>query len=396
MTEYIRIDDDFEPEIVEEEIIWLSDEQFELEDSLFQQLSAPGAFEFHLILGVAGTGKTQVLLSLADDLREAGHSVVLGISQSLKKSLTDAGFQIKSDIPGFGSIHLIDDPAKVSDIKKAYETAKMLRARALVISIDPFQWTERKALMKFAAYLRPEMGEQAFIASHETLTKFRDVAYGTNPKVHWLRTVFRQSKRVGSQALELSRYIFGQMNPNVYDHKKQEFESFTQPFVEGLLVDVSFEKDGGGFDVFEAQDSTGQLWKLISEHVSRNDRWSWTDSLLVVPQIQQLESKWSDYEVPIKGLSDQPDFNPDIQLSEIFSKLRIRFALYDFPTTVRGEQFQDVIVAVSKPLWAHFHRPKSGLGSQEWAQIMPLHTYITRAKDRVQIVVGPTPSTNAS
>lgn len=388
LTEYIRIDDDFEPEIVPEEVIWLSDEQFELEDTLFQRLSKPGSFEFHLILGVAGTGKTQVLLSLAEDLRESGASVVLGISQSLKKSLADAGFQIKSDNPRRGSIHLVDDPATVGDIKKSYEQAKLLGARALVISIDPFQWTERKALVKFATYLRPEMGNPSFIAAHQTLNKFRDVAYGAAPEVHWLKTVYRQTREAGEQALALSQLIFSMMNPYVWDSKKREFEGFTKQFTEGLLVDVTFERNGGGFDIFEAEDSTHMLWYLIGEHLNRDDRWSWTDSLLVVPMIQQLDSKWSDYQVPIRGLTDQPDFDPEIALIDIFGKLRIRFALYDFPTSVRGEQFQDVVVAVAPALWKKYLKPKSGMGSQDWAQIAPLHTYITRAKDRVQLVIG--------
>jgi hypothetical protein len=66
--------------------------------------------------------------------------------------------------------------------------------------------------------------------------------------------------------------------------------------------------------------------------------------------------------------------------------------LYDFPSTIRGEEFQDVIVSVPSQLWARMHRPKSGMGSPDWAQIMPIHTYITRGKDQVHLIVGDTKS----
>ncbi len=369
-------------------MIWLSDEQFELEDTLFQKLKDKGDFEFHLILGVAGTGKTQILLSLAEDLRDSGAKVVLGISQSLKKTLTDAGFQIKSDTPSIGAIHLIDDPKELVDIKNAYLEAKSKSARALVVSIDPFQWTDAKSLMKFEAYLRPEMGHPEFISSHHTLKKFRDIVYGANPKVHWLRTVYRQSALTGSKALELSKSIFLMMNPYAHEYKKDEFTEFTRRFVDGILVDVDFESEGGDLIVDEVEDTTRILWELISKHVGRPDRWSWTDSALVVPQVSELESKWSDYQIPILGVSDRPEFASDVKLGEIFEQLRIRYCLYDFPSSVRGEEFQEVIVSVPGLLWARMNRPKTGMASPDWAEIMPLHTYITRAKDLVHLVIG--------
>jgi hypothetical protein len=388
VTEYIRIDDDFEPEIVPERVVWLSDEQFQLEDYLFQRLKEPGAFEFHLILGVAGTGKTQVLLSLGDDLREAGQQVVLGISQSLKKTLTDAGFQIKSDTPVPGAIHLIDDPNQLGDIKSAYKFAKACGARAVVISIDPFQWTHSRSLMKFAAYFRPEMGDAEYIDSHRTLKRFRDILYGVKPEAHWLRTVFRQSGRAGSKALELSKLIFENMNPFGFPDKKEEFVDFTKGFVDELLVKAEFVNDEGDLIVTETNAPTQELWERIAKHVQRTDRWYWTESALVVPLVSQLSSKWSEYSVPIPGFSDQEGFDPDIQLVDAFGPLKIRYALYDFPASVRGEEFQDVIISVPNALWKKMHQQKTGLGSNDWAEIMPLHVYITRGKDLVQIVVG--------
>ena len=261
-----------------------------------------------------------------------------------------------------------------------------------MISIDPFQWTDAKSLMKFEAYFRPEMEESEFIDSHNILKKFRDVVYGSNPKVHWLRTVYRQSALTGSKALELSKNIFMMMNPYAHDFKKDEFIEFTKRFVDGLLVDVTFDSEGGDLVVIQNKDPIKTIWELISRHVSRPDRWTWTDSALVVPQVNQLDSKWSDYKIPIVGLSDDSLFDPDVKLSEIFEKLRIRFCLYDFPSTVRGEEFQDVIVSVPSQLWARMHRPKSGMGSPDWAQIMPIHTYITRGKDQVHLIVGDTKS----
>ena len=388
MTEYLRIDDDFEPEIVPERVVWLSDEQFDLVDKLFQRLAVPGGFEFHLVLGVAGTGKTQVLLSLGDDLREAGLSVCLGMSQSLKKSLVDAGFQIRTDDMSAGSIHLVDDPGTLADLKNAYTTAKNSRARALVVTIDPFQWTDSKALLRFAAYVDPELGHPEVIARSGILKRFRDVVYGASPQVHWLRTVYRQSELTGRSALELSQSIFRNMNPYIYADKQSEFEEITKSFADELLSNAKFEVGGGAFEVITTSNPTRELWERISKHLTKPDRWHWTDSALVVPQISELESRWSEYEVAIPGVSDVAGFDPEITLEELCTKHKLRWVLFGMPGSVRGEEFQEVLVSIDELKWAMIHRHKQGLGSQEWGEIMPLHVFVTRAKDQVTIIVN--------
>ncbi len=389
MTDYIRIDDDFEPEIVPERVIWLDDEQFDLLNNLVEKLRSPGLFELHFVLGVAGTGKTQVLLSLASELRELGQSVFLGLSNSLTKSLTDAGFQINPGSPTRKSIHIVDDPTKVADIKAAIKLAKNQGARALVVGIDPFQWTERKALLQFAAFLDPKMGDSSFIESSSILTRFRDVDYTARPVVHWLRTVYRQSGKTASGALALSKALFERKNPYVYPHKQAEFDSFTQPLMSEFLERVKVGEEAGEFFVSKSSAGTSrELWNQVAKHMSRTDRWSWTDALLVVPQAGDMESKWSHFKVEIPGLSDQDDFDPEISFAQISEFLPVRIASVSMPESVRGEEFQDVVVSLSESHWSFLESTKGGLDSRKWAMIMPLHTFITRATDSIRIFIG--------
>jgi hypothetical protein len=139
--------------------------------------------------------------------------------------------------------------------------------------------------------------------------------------------------------------------------------------------------------VEETFESPKLIWEFISQHVTREDRWTWTESALIVPQVGELSSKWSDFSIEIPGLTDQPGFNPEVELHEVFELVRIRFCLYGFPGTVRGEEFQDVLVSLPKRLWQQMNRGKSGLAANEWSQIMPLHVYTTRGKDTVRILV---------
>lgn len=389
MTDYIRIDDDFEPEIVPERVIWLDDEQFELLSDLVEGLSKPGNFELHFVLGVAGTGKTQVLLSLATELRDLGESVYLGLSSSLTKSLTDAGFQISPGSPSWRAIHIIDDPTKVLDVKASIKFAKAQGARALVIGIDPFQWTERKALLQFAAYLNPEMGDSEFIESSDILTRFRNVDYSARPNVHWLRTVYRQGGKTAAGALSLSRTLFERKNPYVYPHKQSEFDSFTKPLMTEFLEQVKLGSEAGGFEISTSDVRTSlDLWTQVGKHMTRLDRWSWTDSMLVVPQVGDLESKWSEFEVEIPGLTDISGFDPEISFARISEFLPVRIVPVSNPESVRGEEFQDVVISLSSAHWAFLESTKGGLDSRKWAMIMPLHTFITRATDSLRIFIS--------
>ena len=64
-----------EPFVAEQWLRFLSDEQINLEDEILGQLGDNSQFQFHIILGGAGTGKTQVLLLLAQELQDSGHRV---------------------------------------------------------------------------------------------------------------------------------------------------------------------------------------------------------------------------------------------------------------------------------------------------------------------------------
>jgi hypothetical protein len=390
MTEYLRIESDFEPEIVEDRIVWLSDEQFDLVDDLFEKLRLPGPFEFHIVVGVAGTGKTQVLLSLANDLRTDGLSVVSKFPRELRVELKKAGFQLSSDKEAIGAVHLYDDPIRLSNIKLAYNNALETGARALVVAVDPFQWAERKSILKFTNYLDPQMSDPGFIESHATLERFRDIAYGIQPEIHWLRSVYRQAGHTGLAALELSRHIFDNTNPFVSDSKVSEYEKFVQPVVKHVLDNINFVFQGGEFDVIETREPIPEISKLVRRNLNRPDRWSWTNSLLFVLPGTAPDPSEEESSLPtIKEHEPNLDF-PSLGIPELnlpLSSYGMDLVYFEDPNRVRGKEYQEVIVVLTEQLWKIMTSKNVGLSSIEWKKIMPLHTFITRAKDNVCLII---------
>lgn len=136
----------FEDELSESWLQFLDEEQFKVRNEIFNRIKISGAFEFHLILGGAGTGKTVILLNIALSLKEEGRNVVTRFSEQVLKYL-NSGVQ---RVPGSnldlqpGSVVLLDDPRDLSELRKMLQECARVGARALVVTLDPFQWIERR------------------------------------------------------------------------------------------------------------------------------------------------------------------------------------------------------------------------------------------------------------
>jgi hypothetical protein len=163
------------------------------------------------------------------------------------------------------------------------------------------------------------------------------------------------------------------MNPYVRSEKMTQFASITRPFVDNLLGGLSHVSEGGSFEIIE--DGT-------AEQV-----WTWTESALFVFDGSQGESKWSDYQVEIPGVSDQPGFDVDTSLWQILPAMNVRGIRFSDPISVRGQEFQDVLICISRRRWSQFRTAKTGMDGPSWASIMPIHTFTTRAIDSVLIIV---------
>ena len=381
-----EIFDEPEPFVAEQWLKFLSDEQINLEDEVLGQLSDNTQFQFHIILGGAGTGKTQVLLLLAQELQESGHRVGYFTTSGVRSMIEKAGLDIPSENLARGAVHLVDDPTEVGQVTEALKRAKAFQARALVVAIDPFQWTERTAFLKLATILGEHNPAEDLLGRRNTLVNLKNEVTGVPIHKHYLKTAYRQTKVAGTGSIGLSNSIFQRMNPYVRSEKMTQFASITRPFVDNLLGGLSHVSEGGSFEIIE--DGTAeQVWKALSMFASRSDRWTWTESALFVFDGSQGESKWSDYQVEIPGVSDQPGFDVDTSLWQILPAMNVRGIRFSDPISVRGQEFQDVLICISRRRWSQFRTAKTGMDGPSWASIMPIHTFTTRAIDSVLIIV---------
>jgi len=375
-----------EPFVAEQWLRFLSDEQMALEDNILNKLRAGSEFQFHFILGGAGTGKTQVLLLLADELNDSGVEVGYFTSPGMRAMVEKAGLDIPNESSSQDSVHLVDDPEEVGQVIEAFRRARAQKARGLVVAVDPFQWTERTALLKLATILGDHDPNIDILGRRNTLLKIQNILSGVKPEKHYLRTAYRQSRETGAGSLALSESIFRRMNPYVANEKVAQFSMITKPYVKNILSGLNHVSGGGKFQVVE-NGGAEELWKTVSRLAGIGNRWNWTESILFVSDGFQGSSRWRDFQIELPGISDQPGFDKDSTVQSVLTSLNSRFVDFNNSSSVRGQEFQDVVICISKDRWEQFETGKTGMDGPSWKAIMPIHTFTTRAIDSVEIHV---------
>ena len=379
-----KIFEEPEPFVAEQWLCFLSDEQMDVEDSIVSKVLVTEDFELHMILGGAGTGKTQILLLLASELQEAGIKVGYFTTSGVRRLVERAGLDIPPETSTKGAVHLLDDPLEVGQLVKAMERARNSGARALVVAVDPFQWTERTSFLKLKLILGefPRVGEISRQSLQGLWSKFE-----VPKNIYYLKTAFRQTREAGIRSLELTDSVFRRMNPYVRSDKQEAFSEITEPFVQKILNDLDHVTPGGYFRV-EENVGAREMWLAIAKVAERRDRWTWTEPLLFVYDGGQLSAQWDLDRVPVLGVSDRPGFNPNSTIQDVLQQLNARIEKYLNPAGVRGQEFQDVIICLGRQKWSQLSRAKVGLNNDAWKTFMPIHTFTTRAIDSVQILVN--------
>lgn len=399
-----------EPEPSPEWVGVHTDEQLETIQKVARQISETSDFQFHLVLGVAGTGKTQVLLSLAQELRDRKIPVVHVMAESLRNYLRRCGLRVKSDIVSTGAVYLYDDPATLRQLKTKFEEARKNGARAVVVAVDPFQFHDRNGLLKFSQYINPdlqkkEMREKSRIRTSE----YPDVIEGQKPLVHWLKLVFRQKSNIGSQVLKVSREIFSVNKSYLIAEKQSEWSRVTKPIFNGAMDDMTFVSDGGFVEVIETSHPISEISKAMIEHDRREDKWTWSPSMLLVggkalPYMQAVFDQLEKVRVPADieaenlrrsvlgfpplGKTSTSEKPFEMTMSQLARYLNCTLVDYEKPAQVRGQEFQEVIISMPKADYRLMFAGREGLGTEEWKRIMPLHTYMTRARHKITIVLS--------
>lgn len=313
------------------------------EETIFEILEAIESNDelpIFLILGSAGTGKTIALIQMAT-LLEPEH-LNLRLPNSVRSFYAKLGNPLPPHIPNIreGDIVLVDDPRSVEEVRGVLNSARTGGARALVVALDPYQLMRSSGLLELVDFLEQKL-----------------------PYLFHFQVAFRQRERVGSRTLKLSAVLY-QASSDVLG-KGRFIAEKTKWLRERYLDEVTFPHQGGVFRAPQLGNADELLEKEVLGVLNRSFRWTWTEPVLIV---------WGD-----DGLK-----------SERFRNLQKNiFKQVDFsdPESVRGTEYQEVIVVLSKTDWLELTGSGSMQTDATWNESSPIHMFLTRARDTVTVLI---------
>lgn len=336
----------YEEELNEAWLQFLDTQQAQLKDEIFERLKIPGDFEFHLILGGAGTGKTVVLLNLALSLRSAGRNVVCQFNEQVIKYLNSG----KQRVPGAGlvmqpgAVVLLDDPMSLAVLRQKLAEARKAEARALVVALDPFQWVERRVYEKFDELIEI-----------------------SRPIQHDLDVCYRQSNAVGKLAIDYTKSILEKTSPFIIDSKIADHKKQLDPLKRICVDSVTFVDNGGRYKLYESE-LTKNFDKEFDRFLTRDDKWTHWHPMLIIFDSSgtSMPQAWID---KIKGNN-------------------ILYKSLNQVDKIRGSEFQEIFVLLGERTWKKLQEGVPGAGAVDWERLLSLHTVLTRSKDTTVIFVS--------
>jgi Txe/YoeB family toxin of Txe-Axe toxin-antitoxin module len=336
----------FDAEISEQWVTFLDSEQTKVSKNLIEKLSEPSEeLSVDFVMGGPGTGKTVVLLNIAKNLELAGRSVSFEASPNVIKYLSSGGSRVPGANLGYGPgvVMLVDDPTSSAALADSLRKAKAAGCRAIVIGFDPLQWHERKMESNFKKILS-------------------NIEYTFHP----LWTCYRQTSGVGRKSLNFTERIY-QASSRYLDSLKQAAErEELQPYID-LSLGMSFVDENGRYVVYESDIKEKYLIE-IDRFRARIDRWVHTSPIAFV------------YE---DGLPK--DFVKSIKPQAVgLNRTEIPLSKYK---EIRGVEFQELFLFLSKDFWNELNEGRLGVGALEWEKLACLHTILSRPKDSLVIYV---------
>jgi len=336
----------YEEELSEAWIQFLDHQQAQVKDRIFDQVRSPGNFEFHLILGGAGTGKTVVLLNLALNLSSAGRNVICQFNEQVLKYLNSGSQRV----PGAGlpmqpgSVVLIDDPMSFTALRQKLIEARKSEVRALVVALDPFQWVERRV--------------------YERFNELIEVA---GPIQHTLDICYRQSKAVGQQAIDYTKSILDKTSPFIIESKIADHKKEIDPLRQICVENVSFVDSGGRYKFYDS-DLNQNFFLEFERFLARDDKWNHWHPMLII-------------------FDPAGTAMPDAWIERIRGNNILYKSLNQIPK-IRGSEFQEIFVLLSQRTWQKLQEGVLGAGAVDWEHLLGLHTVLTRSKDTTVVFVA--------
>jgi hypothetical protein len=84
-----------------------------------------------------------------------------------------------------------------------------------------------------------------------------------------------------------------------------------------------------------------------------------------------------------KSLRERPD---SCTIDELLQEIGAKVVNFEGVSSIRGQEFQDVLIEMSSKRWDMFARNRRAAGAKTWEAIMPIHTFLTRATESATIV----------
>ena len=334
----------YDEELDEKWIHFLDETQIQIKDTIYQAIENQNTtFSIHYLLGGPGTGKTVILLSLANQFKDAELAISFEASIPVKKYLESSG----SLIPGFGLgpgpgvIQFIDDPGTAAELDMRIRHAKSSGNKSVIVAIDPLQWSSDGEIDKFQT----------------TFNKYAAT-------IHTLWVCYRQSKNVAKSSLPIMERVVLRSITQLKNTHWTKTKEMIQPYID-LSLGMEFVDEQGFFQILDSV-SNERLALECNRFLKRYDLWKHTHPFcLVYSQNASLAS--------LKYFR---------QLTTGFNRKDIKFENIN---DLRGLEFQEIFMFFNKSEWNKLVANEYYKDSATWENAISLHIAFSRAKDGVTV-----------
>jgi hypothetical protein len=333
-------------------IRFLDTHQEEVRDRLILNLSSADSPDVHILLGGPGTGKTMILLDLANS-----HALYSDEEPSLILPSGVKHYVESLDplIPGLhngldGGVILLDDPETFEKMRDCVDAAQSLN-KHIVIAIDPTQWHKRRTIEKF----------------HGFLEKTRHVRYE-------LTNAYRQGEGVGGPAMSLTKSFLRKSSAFAADYRFDGERSQAQEWEKLCLDEIKFADVDGTWEIYT--DADGDILAHVRQELEaiqtfQTER-NWPKTLIGWQFKKHLPSG-------VKALLEEAKAS--------YPKFTYRVRSYGQVEEIRGTEFESVLLFITHRQMELLLRGIRGAGTDDWELVTPLLTFFSRAENRLAIFV---------
>lgn len=324
--------------------------QIKVRDAVLSSVLSSKEPQLHFILGGPGTGKTMVLIDLAVQFELlTGEVASLQLPTSVREYVEKTSPEVLGTRVEESKLVLIDDPSTFDVMTQRINRAQHLDSH-VVVAIDPTQWHERKTIEQFHKYL-----ERTSLTRHE------------------LQLCYRQGGLVGGKAIEMVKYFLEHSSAFAAEEKVQLERDQASEWENLCLRDIKFSDQGGHFSLYDDPDLASAALELeLLKAMEFETYRSWPKVLIGSVDKDELPAKIKKVLKSVLGK---------------YPQLTTRFRSFKQVTEVRGTEYETVILLVTSLQLARLKTGIIGAGTADWTSLSPLLAFLTRAENRLAIIV---------